>query len=105
MTYKEEHPYEQRKVYWARRPSSNHRGRRDGFHGQVSHGIHSRDGSRYDSSVLCRAAREFIVDLRGRNLVGLAVRFAQPPCGETGGVQSATSFKSISSKHETSAPV
>src|SRR5713101_6395181 len=57
MTYKEEHPYEQRKVYWARRPSSNHRGRRDGFHGQVSHGIHSGDGSRYDSSVLCRAAR------------------------------------------------
>ena len=27
--------------------------------------------------------------LRGRNLVGLAVRFAQPPRRQTGGVQSA----------------
>ena len=42
-----------------------------------------------DCTGLCRLAREFGGDLRGRNLVGLAVRSAQSPCGETGGVQSA----------------
>ena len=41
-----------------------------------------------DSPVLRRLARNFVSDLRGRNLVGLAVRFAQPSRRQTGGVQS-----------------
>src|SRR6266849_5723553 len=34
------------------RSSSNHRGRGDGFHREFNHGIHPRDGSGDDSSVL-----------------------------------------------------
>jgi len=57
--------------------------------GKFSHGIHPRDQSGNHSSVLCRLARNFVGDLRGRGLVRLAVRFAQPPRGQTRGVQSA----------------
>jgi hypothetical protein len=49
----------------------------------------SGDQSGDHSSVLCRLARNFIGDLRRRNLVRMAVRSAPLPGRQTGGVQSA----------------
>jgi hypothetical protein len=48
ITYRKEHPHGLRKVYWARRSSSNDIGRSDGFHRQGGHGIHPGDESRDD---------------------------------------------------------
>src|SRR3984893_382043 len=81
--------HEQRKVYWARRSSSNHLGGSIGFHWQVSHGIHPGNKSRDHSGVLCGVARNFVGHLRRRNLGRVAVRFTEAACGQAGGVQSA----------------
>src|ERR1700681_444117 len=81
--------HEKRKVYWARRSSSNHLGGSIGFRRQVSDGIHPGNKSRDHSGVLCGVARNFVSHLRRRNLGRVAVRFTEAACGQAGGVQSA----------------
>src|SRR5216683_221187 len=89
MTYERSTLSEQRKVYWARRSSSNDLGSGDGSQGQGSHGIHPGNESINHSGVLYGTARNAMGDLRGRDLRRLVVRSAQPACGQTRGLQSA----------------
>ena len=79
MTY-ERSTLVNRKVYWARRSSTNDLGSGDGSQGQSSHGIHPGNESVHHSRVLCGTARNFVGDLRRRHLGCLALRSPQTTC-------------------------
>src|SRR3974390_2110523 len=88
ITYERSTLDEQRKVYWARRSSSNDLSSGGGFSGQSCHGIHSGNQSLYASGVLRWTARQLVRDLRRRYLGSLALRPAQAECERSSGVQS-----------------